>query len=109
MTVSGKWIPGTRPGMTMLLLEAFHELVVLRAGHQLRELIRLLKTDGIAAAGGIGHLLMPGLLGMVFSFGAGLLALYCLSRVLEKGKWIYFGLYCWVAAAFVFILSFYLN
>lgn len=44
------------------------------------------------------QLIAPGLLGMVFSFLAGLLALWLLSWALEKGKWRYFGYYCLVAA-----------
>jgi undecaprenyl-diphosphatase len=46
------------------------------------------------------NLLLPGLVGMVFSFAAGLLALKLLSAVLEKGRWKYFGYYC-IAAALV--------
>jgi undecaprenyl-diphosphatase len=40
------------------------------------------------------HLMLPGLVGMVFSFLAGLAALRLLSAVLEKGRWSYFGYYC---------------
>jgi undecaprenyl-diphosphatase len=40
----------------------------------------------------------PGLVGMVFAFLAGLVALRFLSAVLEKGRWQYFGYYCLVAA-----------
>jgi undecaprenyl-diphosphatase len=39
-------------------------------------------------------LLLPGLVGMVFSFLAGLLALKVLSVALEKGRWKWFGFYC---------------
>jgi undecaprenyl-diphosphatase len=39
-------------------------------------------------------LLLPGLVGMIFSFAAGLLALKLLSAVLENGRWRYFGYYC---------------
>jgi undecaprenyl-diphosphatase len=51
------------------------------------------------------HLLMPGLLGMVCSFCAGLLALALLSRWLETGRWKFFGYYCLAAAVIVFVLS----
>jgi undecaprenyl-diphosphatase len=44
---------------------------------------------------------MPGLVGMAFSFVAGLLALRFLSSVLEHGRWGYFGYYCLIAAAVV--------
>jgi len=39
-------------------------------------------------------LFTPGLLGMVFSFGAGLLALKWLSSWLNRGRWKWFGVYC---------------
>ena len=44
------------------------------------------------------------LLGMVFSFVAGLAALKWLSSWLESGKWHWFGVYCLVASAVVFVL-----
>jgi undecaprenyl-diphosphatase len=63
-----------------------------------REGLRLIK-----ASGGLGFLtpslFLPGLVGMVLSFAAGLLALRWLSSWLEKGRWIYFGIYCLVASA----------
>jgi undecaprenyl-diphosphatase len=46
----------------------------------------------------------PSLLGMVFAFLAGLLALKWLSRWLEGGRWHLFGIYCLVAASAVFTL-----
>ncbi|HZZ18855.1 MAG TPA: undecaprenyl-diphosphate phosphatase [Opitutaceae bacterium] len=71
-----------------------------------RELLRLYK---VRSAGGapvqFGPLLVPGMVGMVFSFGAGLLALQWLSGWLENGKWHYFGFYCFAAAAFVAYLA----
>ena len=59
-----------------------------------------------AGLGSIAHLLLPGMLGLVFSFLAGLVALRWLSRWLEKGRWHYFGYYCLVAAAAVLVLHF---
>jgi undecaprenyl-diphosphatase len=50
-------------------------------------------------------LLTPGLLGMAFSFIAGLLALRWLSGWLENGRWHYFGFYCLAAAAGVCALA----
>ncbi|MGD0912758.1 MAG: undecaprenyl-diphosphate phosphatase [Terracidiphilus sp.] len=50
-----------------------------------------------------GALLMS-LLGMVFSFIAGLLALKWLSSWLESGRWHWFGVYCLVASGVVFWL-----
>jgi undecaprenyl-diphosphatase len=47
------------------------------------------------------EMVLPGLVGMIFSFIAGLLALKILSAVLEKGRWKYFGYYCVCAAIVV--------
>ena len=44
------------------------------------------------------------LLGMVFSFLAGLVALKWLSSWLESGRWYLFGIYCLLASAIVFYL-----
>ena len=50
---------------------------------------------------GLWHLLDPSVLGMFFSFLAGLVALRWLSRWLEGGRWSYFGVYCLALAAVV--------
>jgi undecaprenyl-diphosphatase len=47
---------------------------------------------------------MPSLLGMVFAFLAGLVALKWLSGWLENGRWYLFGIYCLVASGVVFYL-----
>jgi undecaprenyl-diphosphatase len=52
-------------------------------------------------AASFSALLTPGLLGMLFSFAAGLVALKWLSSWLEHGRWKLFGFYCLVAAAVV--------
>jgi undecaprenyl-diphosphatase len=71
-----------------------------------RELLRLLKTKGTATPTlHLLPLLTPGLIGMVCSFGAGLLALKLLSRLLENGRWTFFGYYCLVAATAIFALN----
>jgi undecaprenyl-diphosphatase len=71
-----------------------------------RELLRLYKSRAASQATvHLGPLLTPGLIGMVFSFGAGLLALKWLSGWLENGKWHYFGFYCFAAAAAVAVLA----
>jgi undecaprenyl-diphosphatase len=44
------------------------------------------------------------LIGMLFSFFAGLIALKWLSAWLEAGKWYLFGIYCLVASVVVYIL-----
>jgi len=71
-----------------------------------RELLRLVKANSDATHPlHTMQLLMPGLLGMVCSFCAGLLALALLSRWLEMGRWKFFGYYCLAAAVIVFVLS----
>jgi undecaprenyl-diphosphatase len=47
---------------------------------------------------------VAGLLGMIFSFAAGLGALRWLSSWLESGRWYLFGIYCVVASGVVFYL-----
>jgi undecaprenyl-diphosphatase len=67
------------------------------------ELHRLLKVN--SASGQpvhLGALLLPGMVGMVCSFFAGLVALRLLSSWLETGRWHYFGYYCLALAAVVF-------
>jgi len=72
----------------------------------LRELLRLYR-ERAAGPGSVdlAALAMPGLLGMLFSFGAGLLALRWLSGWLEKGHWHYFGFYCFAAAGGILALA----
>jgi undecaprenyl-diphosphatase len=65
------------------------------------ELRRLVKSEDWSRGDTI-QLLGPGLVGMVLSFLAGLLALRLLSAALERGRWRYFGVYCLVAAIVLF-------
>jgi undecaprenyl-diphosphatase len=68
---------------------------------------RLLKANKASATPvPLLHLMTPGLIGMVFSFGAGLLALKWLSRWLEGGQWKLFGYYCILASIVVLMLHF---
>ena len=73
-----------------------------------RETLRLLKASHEATAAGVSinlHAsLVASLLGMVFSFFAGLAALRWLSTWLENGRWYLFGVYCLVASCAVFYL-----
>lgn len=69
-----------------------------------KEAYRLYKVDVVSAAGNTGalmHAMGPGLLGMLLSFLAGLLALRWLSRWLEQGRWHLFGAYCIFASLVV--------
>ena len=66
---------------------------------------RLIQHHAESGGASLGlHDFLPSLIGMVFSFIAGLVALRLLSRLLERGKWWVFGIYCLVAAAAVFAL-----
>jgi len=49
-------------------------------------------------------IIIPGLIGLVFSFIAGFFALKWLSSWLEGGRWYIFGFYCIVASIIIFIL-----
>ena len=70
------------------------------------ETLRLLKSHPFSglSAGQTLDLFLPGILGMVFSFLAGLLALRWLSNWLSKGRWAWFGFYCLAASAAVWLL-----
>ena len=70
-----------------------------------RELYRLLKAADWTTSADLGRLLLPGLLGMVCSFAAGLVALRFLSAMLERGRWKYFGFYCLLAASVVAVAA----
>ncbi len=65
-----------------------------------REVLRLRHAD----SSGFAHAAFPSLLGMVFAFLAGLLALKWLSAWLERGRWYLFGIYCILASIVVFVL-----
>jgi len=73
-----------------------------------REVLRLLHASHEAAAAGTAIDLhgsaVIGVLGALFSFLAGLVALRWLSSWLEGGRWYLFGIYCLVASVAVFAL-----
>jgi undecaprenyl-diphosphatase len=71
-----------------------------------KEVLRLLKAHALDAHDSALHLFLPGIVGMIFSFAAGLLALKWLSRWLEAGRWKFFGFYCLFAAAGVLLIHF---
>jgi undecaprenyl-diphosphatase len=75
-------------------------LRVLHAGHEAK------LAGGTAAmhAAAMHAAFVPALLGMVFSFLAGLAALRWLSSWLESGRWWLFGVYCLLASGAVFYL-----
>lgn len=71
-----------------------------------KEFLRLFKAHALSGHSPALHVFAPSLIGMVFSFLAGLLALKWLSRWLEHGRWKLFGYYCLVAAAGVLAIHF---
>jgi undecaprenyl-diphosphatase len=82
---------------------SFALAVVLTPAAIAQETHRLIKAHSLSQESAL-HLLMPGLVGMVFSFIAGLLALKWLSRWLEAGRWKFFGFYCLAAAVGVMLI-----
>ncbi len=66
------------------------------------ELRRLLKASALSG-GTLAQVTLPGMLGMVFSFLAGLVALRWLSAWLERGRWHYFGYDCIVFSVVVLL------
>jgi len=101
-------------GMSRKKIEefSFALAVVLTPPIIVREAMRLLHEQqassssfsGSSSLSGLAQIFMPSLLGLAFSFIAGLLALKWLSSWLESGRWAWFGLYCLCASAIVFAL-----
>jgi undecaprenyl-diphosphatase len=87
---------------------SFALAVVLTPAVVAQESMRLLKATHAAAATGapidLHGTVVFSLLGAVFSFLAGLVALKWLSSWLENGRWYLFGIYCLVASGVVFWL-----
>jgi undecaprenyl-diphosphatase len=87
---------------------SFAMAVVLTPAVVAVEALRLQRASHAAIAGGtaidLKAALVSSALGAVFSFLAGLLALKWLSNWLESGRWYLFGIYCLVAAMFVYYL-----
>jgi undecaprenyl-diphosphatase len=67
---------------------------------------RLLDFNKAGSQLPIHQLMTPGLIGLVTSFVAAMLALVLLSRVLEGGQWKIFGYYCLLAAGTVLFLHY---
>lgn len=84
---------------------SFALAVILTPPVVLREALRLLKASHQATANGtpldLHGAVLSSLLGAVFAFLAGLVALRWLSSWLEAGRWYLFGIYCLLASAFV--------
>lgn len=67
----------------------------------LREFLRL--RHSLTAHVSLPYL--PGILGMIFSFLAGIAAIKWLSSWLEKGRWALFGCYCLVISTVILVLT----
>jgi len=80
---------------------SFALAVVLTPPVVAREDRRLVRAEHITGTANLASAAFPSLLGAVFAFFAGLLALKWLSRWLEHGRWYLFGIYCLAAAAVV--------
>jgi undecaprenyl-diphosphatase len=95
-------------GLPRLKLEefSFALAVVLTPPILAKEAMRLVKAHALSGQGSALHLFVPGFVGMILSFVAGLLALKWLTSWLEGGLWKFFGFYCLVAAAGVLLLHF---
>jgi len=83
---------------------SFALAVVLTPPVVLREVMRLVKATHETPTGAVDlhAAFLTSLLGMVFAFFAGLVALKWLSSWLEEGRWYLFGIYCLVASVAVF-------
>jgi undecaprenyl-diphosphatase len=87
---------------------SFALAVLLTPAADAREAWRLFESQNQFApqlSFGVG----PSLLGALFAFLAGWLALKWLSRWLEEGRWYWFGIYCLFAAATVAFLHYHLH
>jgi len=87
---------------------SFALAVVLTPPIVAREALRLVKASHEASASGapidLHGSVVTSLLGAVFAFLAGLVALRWLSAWLEEGRWYWFGIYCVIASGVVFYL-----
>lgn len=85
---------------------SFALAVVLTPPIIIREVYRLVNSHSGTPIrwADMSSLFFPGLFGMTASFVAGMLALFFLSSLLERGKWQLFGYYCIFASAIVFLL-----
>jgi len=83
---------------------SFALVVILTPAAIAREGWRLLESQRGHLAAELMSSVTPSLLGAVFAFLAGLLALKWLSRWLEEGRWYWFGVYCLLFAVVVALL-----
>lgn len=77
---------------------SFALAVVLTPPAIAREAWRLIRVQHIHGSANVISAVTPSVLGAIFAFAAGLLALKWLSSWLDSGRWYLFGIYCLVAA-----------
>jgi undecaprenyl-diphosphatase len=80
---------------------SFALAVILTPPGVVREAMRLIHAQHISGTVNLASAVFPSLVGAVFAFFAGLLALRWLSQWLEGGRWYLFGIYCLISAAVV--------
>lgn len=80
---------------------SFALAVVLTPPVVLREALRLRNAEHLNTGESLASAAVPSLLGLLFAFFAGLVALRWLSGWLEGGRWYLFGIYCLIAAGVV--------
>jgi len=97
---------GMLAGVRKVLAEdfSFALVIVLTPAAVFRELWRLVRVQHIQHTAALATAVAPSIVGAIFAFLAGLLALKWLSRWLESGKWYIFGIYCLIAAVAVAFL-----
>jgi undecaprenyl-diphosphatase len=83
---------------------SFALAVVLTPPVVAREVLRLMHAQKIQGTADLATAVFPSVLGAVFAFAAGLVALRWLSRWLERGRWYFFGIYCLIGAVAVALL-----
>ena len=88
--------------LVIILTPAAIAKEVLRALHQqhVQTATKLVPASALHVQG----IFLPSIIGMVFSFLAGLVALRWLSGWLENGRWYIFGIYCIFASVVVYTL-----
>ncbi len=110
-TISAGMLTGTTKRQSEVF--SFALVIILTPAAIAKEALRALHEQhaqahaAVAVSNGsiqISGLFLPSMIGMVFSFLAGLLALKWLSGWLENGRWYFFGIYCLFASVVVYTL-----
>lgn len=106
-TISTAMLTGVRKALAEDF--SFALVIVLTPAAVAREAWRLVRVQHIQHTAAFATAIAPSIMGALFAFFAGLLALKWLSGWLENGKWYIFGIYCLLfacAAAFLYHAGF---